>query len=72
MRIHRDAPFQVTRDAAVLQALVEPFQRDGSNQVRPLRFLAFDPATQDYVEGCLFQKQMLRTADFQVSRAADC
>src|SRR5438067_7001272 len=32
---HRDTPREITRDATVLNALVEPFTRDRCHQMRP-------------------------------------
>ena len=67
---HRDAPSEVARDAAVLDALVEPLARYRRHQMRPT-FARSEPRLKSADQCLLTQKQMPGRTHFQVRAARD-
>ena len=65
---HRNAPFQVAGDAAILQALVQPLIGDGGDQPRPVGLVAVDPVAQPAGELRLLEEQMGGVADLDILR----
>ena len=68
--LHRHAPVQIARDAAILQtiAVMKPLLRDRGRQHRPI-ILAVDPLRELIFHLALAQVEMFGLAHFQVSRA---
>src|SRR3984893_10457571 len=67
---HRDAPCEVTRDATVLNAFVEPFARDRCHQMRPT-LARSEPRLENADQCLLTQEKMLGRTHFQVRAARD-
>src|SRR6266702_2013676 len=67
---HRDPPSEIARDAAVVNALVEPFARDRCHQERPT-LARSEPRLQIADQGLLTQEKMLGRTHFQVCAAGD-
>ena len=62
---HRHAPFDITRDAAIVQAFVQPLVRNRGDQDRPI-LLACNPFPELRDELRLLQEQMGRITNFDV------